>query len=338
MKAYTITKYGNQPLTLTDLPTPTPGANEVLVKIKAASVNPIDLKIKSGFMRPIMATHLPLTLGHDFVGEVVQLGSQVTAFKLGERVFGKLDDWRIGSFAEYAVAQTTDIAVVPAALTDVQAAAIPLVGLTAYQALHEYLAVQPGQRVYIPAGAGGVGSLAIPLAAAMGAQVITTASAKNTARLKQLGATTVLDYHDPQLFDHLGIVDAAFDLRGGKELRETVKHIKRGGGIVTLNAIPNQRFVADQADYYQLSGFKRALLTTLALSMDRRARRAGIHYRFMLVKSSGAQLTTLTNMLLARGVMPTVDRTFTFEETQQALDFVATGHAHGKVVITHDLN
>lgn len=335
MKAYTISKYGKQPLTLSELPIPVPTDNQVLVKINAASVNPIDLKRKHGDVRTIMTTQFPLTLGHDFAGEVIQTGSSVDRFKVGTRVFGKLPDNHIGSFAEYVTVEATNIAPIPAEFSDIQAAAIPLVGLTAYQALHDYLDVQPGQNVYIPAGSGGLGSLAIPIATALGAKVTTTASSKNFDRLKTLGATTVIDYHQPQFLTRLGMFDAAFDLRGGQELSATFDHIKAGGRIVTVNAFPNRAFLRDQADYYQLKAPMRFLLRLLSGRLDKKANQHHIDYRFMLVKSSGTQLAEMTDLLTTNHVLPTIDQTFTFDQTQAALNYVASGHATGKVVITH---
>ena len=334
MKAYTISKYGKQPLTLSELPGPVPTDTQVLVKINAASVNPIDLKRKHGDLRTIMATEFPLTLGHDFAGEVIQTGSDVHRFKVGDRVFGKLPDNHIGSFAEYVTVEAVNIARTPAELSDVQAAAIPLVGLTAYQALHDYLNVQPGQSVYIPAGSGGLGSLAIPIAAALGAEVTTTASPKSVDRLKALGATTVIDYHQPNFLTQLGTFDAAFDLRGGQELTATFDHVKPGGHIVTVNGFPNRAFLKDQGDYYQLKAPMRFLLKLLSGRLDKKAKQRNIDYRFMLVKSSGAQLAELTDFLTTNHVLPTIDQTFTFDQTQTALDYVASGHATGKVVIT----
>lgn len=335
MKAYTISAYGKQPLTLSELPVPVPNDNQVLVKINAASVNPIDLKRKHGDLRTIMATQFPLTLGHDFAGAIIQTGTAVQQFNVGDRVFGKLPDDHIGSFAEYVTVEAVNITRIPAELTDVQAAAIPLVGLTAYQALHDYLDVKPGQHVYIPAGSGGLGSLAIPIATALGAEVTTTASPKSFDRLKALGATTVIDYHQPQFSTQLGNFDAAFDLRGGQELTATFDHVKSGGHIVTVNAFPNQAFLRAQADYYQLKAPMRLLLRLLSGRLDKKAKQRHIDYRFMLVKSNGAQLAEVTRLLAADHVSPTIDRTFTFDQTQAALDYVASGHATGKVVITH---
>lgn len=236
MTSFKFSRYGNHPLIKTQVEIPTPAADEVLVQIKAASVNPVDMKKRNGDLRFLVPEKHPAATGHDFAGVVTALGNNVADFEVGQRVFGKLDDWHIGSFADFVAVKPKFIAEIPADWTFEQAAAMPLVALTSYQALHDYLQIKPGQSVLIPGGAGGIGSIAIPLAKALGAQVTTTASPKNFARLQGLGADVVLDYHDDQALLTQPQFDAIFDTRGGNDLLASFALIKANGRLVSLNA------------------------------------------------------------------------------------------------------
>ena len=335
MTSFMFDRFGKHPLTKHQISVPTPKPGEVLVEIKAAAVNPVDIKKRNGDLRFLLPEKHPAPTGHDFAGIITAVGSAVTDFKVGQRVFGKLDDWHIGSFADFICVRTKYIAEIPTDWSFEQAAALPLVGLTSYQALHDYLQLKPGQSVLIPGGSGGIGSIAIPLAKALGARVTTTASPKNFTRLRALGAEVVLDYHDDQALSKQPQFDAVFDTRGGQDLIASFDLVKANGRIVSLNAMPDPQFVADQGEYFHLNAFKRVILKLASAKVDRLAQKHHVWYRFMLVKSSGQQLQTLTELMQAHQIQMPIDRTFTFADTQTALDHVEAGHAQGKVVINH---
>ena len=335
MTSFMFDRFGKHPLTKHQIPVPTPKAGEVLVEIKAAAVNPVDIKKRNGELRFLLPESHPAPTGHDFAGVITAVGSAVNDFKVGQRVFGKLDDWHIGSFADFVCVRTKYIAEIPADWSFEQAAALPLVGLTSYQALHDYLQLKPGQSVLIPGGSGGIGSIAIPLAKALGARVITTASPKNFARLQALGAEVVLDYHDEHALTTQPKFDAIFDTRGGEDLIKSFDLVKANGRIVSLNAMPDPRFVADQGHYFHLNAVKRLILNLASAKVTRLAQKHHVWYRFMLVKSSGQQLQTLAELMQAHQIAMPIDRTFTSADTQAALDYVEAGHAQGKVIITH---
>lgn len=334
MTSFMFERFGKHSLSKQQRPIPTPNAGEVQVQIKAAGVNPVDIKKRNGELRFLLPETHPAPAGHDFAGIITAVGSGVSTFASGQRVFGKLDDWHIGSFADYVCVPAKYIAEMPADWTFTQAAAMPLVGLTSYQALHDYLQLKAGQSVLIPGGSGGIGSFAIPMAKALGAQVTTTASPRNFARMHALGADIVLDYHDDQAVATQPKFDAIFDTRGDKDLLQSFNLVKTGGRVVSINAMPDPRFVADQGDYFRLNGFKRFILKLVSSKVTRLAKQHHLWYRFMLVKSSGAQLQAILK-LLSSDSRPQIDREFAFADTQAAVDYVEAGHAQGKVVITH---
>ena len=335
MTSFMFDRFGKHPLTKHQIPVPMPKADEVLVKIKAASVNPVDIKKRTGDLRFLLPEKHPAPTGHDFAGVITAIGRAVTDFQIGQRVFGKLDDWHLGSFADFICVRTKYIAEIPASWSFEQAAALPLVGLTSYQALHDYLQLKSGQSVLIPGGSGGIGCIAIPLAKALGASVTTTASPKNFARLQALGADSVCDYHDDQALTNQPKFDAIFDTRGGQDLIANFDLVKTNGRIVSLNAMPDPKFVADQGDYFHLNAFKRLILKLASAKVTRLAQEHHVWYRFMLVKSSGQQLQTLTELMQAHHIEMPIDRSFHFADTQAALDDVEAGHAQGKIVIIH---
>lgn len=335
MTSFMFDRFGKHPLTKHQIAIPAPKPGEVLIEIKAAAVNPVDIKKRNGELHFLLPEAHPAPTGHDFAGVITAVGSAVTDFKVGQRVFGKLDDWHIGSFADFVCVRTKYIAEIPANWSFEQAAALPLVGLTSYQALHDYLQLKPGQSVLIPGGSGGIGSIAIPLAKALGARVTTTASPKNFDRLQTLGADIMCDYHDKQALTNQPKFDAIFDTRGGEDLIASFNLLKANGRIVSLNAMPDPKFVADQGNYFHLNAFKRFILKLASAKVTRLAQKHHVWYRFMLVKSSGQQLRTIADLIQAHQIQMPIDRTFTFADTQAALDYVEAGHAQGKVVITH---
>lgn len=330
MKAAYIERYGNNDLVkLGFVPQPQLGPHDLLVRVRAASVNPVDLAIRSGRLKPILHYKLPLILGSDLSGEVVGVGSAVTRFKVGDEVFARLDKDRIGSFAEYALVTEQVAALKPANLTHVEAASIPLVGLTAWQALTDIGHVTKGQKVLIQAGSGGVGSIAIQLARELGAEVATTVSKRNEALARELGAQTVIDYRTQQFDDVLSDMDFVLDTQGGDVLERSFKVLRRGGTLVTINGAPTPEAVRD----YKVAWPVRLALSAAHLKHDHLARRYSVKFAYLFMRPDGQQLELLGDMLQRGSIRPVIDRVFSLNEVREALAYSATGRATGKVVI-----
>lgn len=243
MKAMTINKYGkNVPLVMTEQPMPSIGEHDVLVEIHAASLNPIDYKIKEGKMKLLLNYKFPLILGNDFSGVVVKVGSRVNTFKPGDEVYGRPRKNRIGTLAEFIAVHEEDICLKPVNLTFEEAASIPLIGLTTYQAFVDILKLQKGQKILIHAGSGGVGTFAIQLAKLMGAFVATTASEKGYDLVNSLGADLIINYKKENFEEILNGYDAVFDTLGGEALDKSFRILKPGGQIVSISGMPNPRF------------------------------------------------------------------------------------------------
>lgn len=329
MKAMQIEKYGHTDLKLRQLPIPLIEPHDVLIAVRAASVNPIDFKTRDGEVKMLVKHHMPLTLGHDFAGVIVKVGSQVTNFKKGDEVYGRPRDSRIGTFAQFVAVDVDDIALKPKNLSFIEATAIPLVGLTSYQALHDIAQVQPNQKVFIQAGAGGVGTVAIQLAKSLGAYVATTASAKNESVVRRLGADQVIDYHTEQFEEVLHDYDMVFDTLGGRQLRKSFRVLKSHGIIVSLSGLPNAHFGRER----HLGWLKTFLFGLVTLNLALLERKYKVVYRFLFMESSGAQLAKLTSLIEQQKLSPIVDRVFSLEQAQQALDYSEQGHAKGKIII-----
>lgn len=329
MQAAQINHYHQNQLVIQPTPLPRLQANDVLVKIMAASINPLDLKIMAGGLKLILPYQMPLTLGNDFAGEVVAVGPNVTQFKVGDAVYGRPRKSRIGTFAEYLAVNTEDIALKPQNLDYQQAAALPLVGLTSYQALHDLMDLHPGQKVLIQGGAGGIGTLAIQLAKSMGAFVATTASRKNFELVTALGADQVIDYHMENFAEVLSDYDAVFDTRGGHTLEQAFRVVKPGGHVVSISGLPTAQFAKD----YGLPRWKQALFGLASHKLMRLARQSQATYHFLFMWPSGQELQLLTNLVERQTLRPLIDRVFTFDHLNQALDYSRKGHARGKIVI-----
>lgn len=329
MQAAVIQKYRQRNLTLTTVPVPKIQETDVLVKIVAASLNPIDLKTRDGKLRFLLDYRMPLILGSDFAGIVEQTGSRVTNVHVGDAVYGRVQKNRIGTFAEYIAVDQNDIAPKPANLTFEQAAAVPLVGLTSYQALSDLMQIKAGDNVFIQAGSGGIGTMAIQIAKQMGAFVATTTSAKNAELVTQLGADQVIDYHTTDFDRVLRNYDAAFDTMGGDLLQKTFKIVKPGGKIVSLSGLPDGHF----AKSYGLPWWKQAMLWLANGSIRKLERETKVAYRFLFMKPSGAQLRIINQLIEAKKVTPVIDRVVPFSQIQSAVDYLETGRAQGKVIV-----
>ncbi|MFF8873327.1 NADP-dependent oxidoreductase [Streptomyces massasporeus] len=331
MKTYLIEKYGDQSaVRAAEMPDPEPGAHDVLVKIHAASVNPLDFKIRDGAFKVILPYRLPLVLGNDLAGVVVQIGSAVTRFAVGDEVYTRPDKDRIGTFAELIAVHQNDLAHKPASLTMAEAASLPLVALTSWQALVERAQVQPGQKVLIHAGSGGVGTIALQLARHLGAHVATTASAANAALVKELGADVVIDYRAQDFEQLLDGYDIVLDTLGGKTLEKSLRVLKPCGKVISIAGPPD----ADFARELGANPVLRQAMNALSFKTRRQAKRQGVTYSFLFMKADGDQLCELTRLIDAGEIRPVVDRVFPFEQTREAMEYAETGRAKaGKVVI-----
>ncbi|MGD6849438.1 NADP-dependent oxidoreductase [Rossellomorea aquimaris] len=330
MKAMTIKQYGKTiPLELTDLPIPDMGEQDVLVEIHAASINPIDFKIRDGKVKMLLSYKMPLVLGNDFSGKVIQTGSKVSKFQIGDEVYGRPRKNRIGTFAEYLSVHEDDVSLKPENLTFEEAASLPLVGLTSWQAFHEILQLKPDQKILIHAGAGGVGTFAIQLAKEMGVFVATTASEKGFDLVSSLGADRVINYREEKFEEILNEYDAVFDTLGGDVLDRSFRLLKPHGKIVSVSAVPNRRFAAEN----NLGFIKRLLFSVVSRNISALEKKFNVDYHFLFMKPSGEQLTKIKHLVEKGSIRPVIDRVYSLEEAQEAVQYVETGRAKGKVVI-----
>ncbi|AMP05054.1 NADP-dependent oxidoreductase [Collimonas pratensis] len=330
MKAYFIKRYGKaEVLTSGELPEPALREDDVLVQIHAAGVNPVDYKIRNGEFKLLLPYTMPLILGSDLAGVIVRVGARVRRFKVGDEVYARSHDDRIGTFAEFIAIKEDALALKPAKLTMEEASSIPLVALTAWQALVEKGQLKQGQKVLIHAGSGGVGTIAIQLARHIGATVATTASAANADMLKGLGADIVIDYKKDDFSTKLKDYDLVLDTQGGNTLKKSLSVLKPGGKLIGIAGPPDPDFARQRG----MNGFFRLVMGLLSYGIRKAARRNGASYSFLFMKASGRQLGEISSLIEAGHIRPVVDRVFPFEQTRQALDYVETGRAKGKVVI-----
>ncbi|MDC2860910.1 MULTISPECIES: NADP-dependent oxidoreductase [unclassified Delftia] len=330
MKAFVLESYGaNRALQLADVPEPQLRDDEVLVQVHAAGVNQLDSKIKDGQFKLILPYRLPLILGHDVAGVVVKAGPRVRQFKPGDEVYARTDDFRIGTFAEFVPVKESSLAPKPKGLTMEEAASIPLVGLTAWQALVETAKLTKGQGVFIQAGSGGVGTFAIQLARHLGATVATTTSAANFELVRSLGADVVIDYRTQDFEDVLHDYDVVLNSQDGKTLGKSLRVLKGGAKLISISGPPDPAFGRNIA----APAFVRLVMRLLSSGIRRRARGRGIDYSFLFMKADGAQLREITRLIEAGAIRPVVDKVFAFESTNEALAYAEAGHAKGKVVI-----
>lgn len=330
MQAFVLERYGKQrALQLTEQPVPALRDDEVLVEVHATGVNLLDAKLRAGEFKLILPYRLPLILGHDVAGVVVKLGARVDRFKLGDEVYARVDDFRIGTFAEFVPVKQSSLALKPKRLTMEEAASIPLVGLTAWQALVEMAHLQPGQKVFIQAGSGGVGSFAIQLAKQLGARVATTTSTTNIALVKSLGADLVVDYKTQDFEAVLRDYDLVLNSQDGKTLEKSLRVLKAGGRLISISGPPDPAFGRQIA----APGFIQLVMRLLSAGVRRRARKRGVGYDFLFMRANGAQLQQIGQLIDTGAIRPVIDRVFPFADTNAALAYVETGRAKGKVVI-----
>ncbi|EEL33587.1 MULTISPECIES: NADP-dependent oxidoreductase [Bacillus cereus group] len=329
MKAMIIDRYGKVPMRMTEVPTPEINEYEVLAEIHAASINPIDFKIRDGKVKMLLKYEMPLILGNDFSGVIVKIGAKVTNFKVGDEIYARPRKNKIGTFAEYIAIHEDDIALKPNNLSFEEAASIPLVGLTSYQALHDIMQLQKGQKILIHAGSGGVGTFAIQLAKIMGATVTTTASEAGANLVTSLGADEIINYKTEKFEDVLKNYDAVFDTIGGATLEKSFNIIKSGGNIVSVSGMPNAHFGKEFG-----SGFFKTLLFSLASKkLTALEKKHNAQYSFLFMKPSGDQLRTIANYIEAGQIKPVIDRVFPFEDAQKAMEYSESGRAKGKIIV-----
>ncbi len=330
MKAALIKQYNKDiTVTLEDVTKPSISDNDVFIKVTAAGVNPVDNMISKGEVKLIVPYKLPQIAGNEVVGIIEEVGKNVVNYKIGDRVFSRLPLNRIGAFAQYVAVDAEAIAKVPAYLTDVEAAAIPLTSLTIMQAL-DLMHIESGKTIFISGGTGGVGGMAIPIAKAKGLTVITNGSASNKDRVLALGADQFIDYKSQDYVDILSDVDYVLDTLGGKETEKQMKILKKGGSLVSLRAMPNGSF----AKRMHLPFYKQLLFTLAGHSCDAMAKRYGVHYDFIFVESNGKQLQEVADIFEKLEIKPSIDTVYPFEEVNDALQKVANGHSKGKTVLT----
>ncbi|MCZ4120348.1 NADP-dependent oxidoreductase [Streptomyces sp. H39-S7] len=331
MRAFMVEKYGDATtMRAAEVPDPRVGPDDVLVKIHAAGVNPLDIRIRNGDFKLFMPYRLPLLLGNDLAGTVVRVGPSVTRFTVGDEVYARPGKERIGTFAEILAVHHDDLAAKPATLTMTEAASLPLVALTAWQALVERAHVQPGQKVLIHAGAGGLGSITVQLAKALGAHVATTVSTANVDLAKELGADEVIDYRTQDFATLLDGYDVVLDSLGGENLAKSLRVLKPGGTAISVAGPPDPDF----ARALGVNPVLRLAMTVLSFKTRRQAKRLGVTYSFLFMKASGDQLRELTPLIDTGKIRPVIDRVFPFDQTLQAMEYVEKGRAKaGKVVV-----
>lgn len=331
MKAFLIDRYKKGgALRLGESPVPELRENDVMIEVHAAGVNPLDNKIRDGEFKLILPYSLPLVLGNEVAGVVVRVGANVRRFKPGDAVYARPAKDRIGTFAEYIAMDEADIAIKPNNLTMEEAASIPLVALTAWQVLVERANVQKGQKVLIHAGSGGVGTIAIQLAKHLGAHVATTTSTANIALVKSLGADVVVDYKKDDFEKVLQGYDVVLNSLGKDTLEKSVTVLKPGGKLISISGPPDPDFARQNGSGWLL----RQVMRLLSAGIRRKSKRRGISYSFLFMTANGGQLSQITSLFEAGVIGPVIDRIFPFEKTNEALAYVETGRAKGKVVVT----
>lgn len=330
MKAFLIDRYSKKdPMRLGETPMPELRDDDVLIEVHAAGLNVLDSKLKSGEFKLILPYRMPLVLGHDVAGVVTRVGSRVRQFKVGDEVYSRPPDRRIGTFAEFIAVNENDVAPKPKNVTMEEAASIPLVGLTVWQALVERYGLKRGQKVFIQAGSGGVGTFAIQLAKHLGATVATTTSSANGDLVKGLGADIVIDYKKDDFEKALQDYDLVLHSQDTATLEKSLRVLKPGGTLISISGPPDPAF----ARGIQAPWFVRLIVRLLSSGVRKKAARRGLKYSFLFMRANGNQLREITRLIEAGAIKPVIDRVFPFESSNEALAYVEAGRAKGKVVV-----
>lgn len=330
MKAFVINKYSKKgDLQLANVTIPELKENDVLVEIHASGLNVLDSKIKTGEFKLLLSHKFPLILGHDVAGVITKVGKNVKKFKVGDAVYSRVADDRIGTFAEFIAIDEKDVALKPKNISMEEAASIPLVALTAWQALVETAKLQKGQKVFIQAGSGGVGTIAIQLAKHLGAIVATTASEKSFEMLKKLGADVLIDYKKDDFEDILKNYDLVLNSQDTNTLEKSLRIVKPGGKVISISGPPTPDF----AKAIGAPWFVKIILSLLSSGIRKKAAKLGVNYSFLFMRADGAQLSQITSLIESGAIKPVLDKTFPFEQTNTALAYIESGRAKGKVVV-----
>ncbi len=306
MKAAYIEAYGgSDQLKIGELPTPEIGQKDILIEVHAASVNPVDWKIREGYLKGMLNFQMPLVLGWDVAGTVAALGSEVSSFKIGDEVFSRSDISRQGTYAELVTVEAQLVVAKPESLSFEEAASLPLVAHTAWEVMFETMDLQKGNKIFIGAGSGGVGTVAIQLAHARGAQVITSTSTPNLEWVRKLGADEVIDHttHNPN--DLVRDMDYVFDTMGGADQNEMYAKLKHGGQLVSISKQPEEAA----------------------------AKTAGVRVAYVFMQPTGARLEKIAESVRRGELKPVIDQVFALEQIREAHDYAERGHTKGKVVI-----
>ena len=330
MQAFIVERYGKKnALQQAEVPMPELRDDEVLIEVHAAGVNLLDAKIRSGEFKLILPYTTPFILGHDVAGVVSKIGPLVRQFKVGDEVYSRPDDLRIGTFAQFVAVRESSVALKPGNLSMEEAASIPLVALTAWQALVGRANLKKGQKVFIQAGSGGVGTVAIQLARHLGATVATTAGTSNLAWVKSLGADIVVDYKKDDFESVLSDYDVVLNSQDGKTLTKSLNVLKPGGKLISISGPPDPAF----AEAIKAPWLVRQVMRALSFGTRRKARRLQLDYSFLFMQANGSQLQQITSLIESGAIRPVVDKVFPFEASNEALAYVESGRAKGKVVI-----
>ncbi len=331
VRGYVLTRYGAaDAMQLRDVPLPIAGAGEVLIATCAAGLNPVDYKMRDGGTRLVFRVKLPAVAGGEVAGVIDAVGPGVTRFAPGDRVFARVDKVKLGAFAEYVAVDQDFVATMPDSLDFVQAAGVPLAGLTALQALRDELGVQQGEKVFIAGGAGGVGTFAVQLAKWLGAYVATTASPRGAELVRRLGADLVVDYTRDNVRDLLHDYDAALDLVGGQSLADALAVVRPGGRLVSIAGPPEPLTARKDLAAGRVLA---AMFWLVSIRIRGQARKRGVSYRYMFMHPSGEDLATLARLIDEQRVEVVTDRVFGFEQIADAFEYLEQGHAKGKVVV-----
>jgi NADPH:quinone reductase-like Zn-dependent oxidoreductase len=330
MKAYTINRYSKTDnLQLVEIASPQVNENDLLIEVHSAGINQLDAKIKAGEFKLMMPYKFPLILGHDLAGIVTKVGSKVKKFKVGDAVFARPADYNIGTFAEYIAVNENDVALKPSNISMEEAASIPLVALTVWQAIVEKAKLKKGQKVFIQAGSGGVGTIAIQLAKHLGATVATTTSTDNIDWVKELGADIVINYKTQDFESILKDYDLVLNSQDAKTLEKSMNILKPKGKVISISGPPDVTYAKENG----LSWFFKFVFSLLSNKVRKQAKKRNIDYSFLFMKADGKQLSEIGKLIEADVIRPVVEKVFSFDKMNEALTYVASGRAKGKVVV-----
>ncbi|MGK9043905.1 NADP-dependent oxidoreductase [Mammaliicoccus vitulinus] len=334
MRAVQLEKYNkNSEVHVNNIDIPEIKSNEVLVKVAYAAINPLENLIITGSVKLIQNYKMPVTLGNELTGIITEIGNKVTDYQIGDKIYTRLPIDKIGAFADYVAIETSAIAKLPNNLNLKTGAAVPLTGLTAYQAITEELQAESGKTLFIPGGSGSFGQMAVPIAKYLGLKVIVSGSPRLREQFISKGVDQYIDYKSENYWETLSNMDYVIDTLGGNEFDKELSVMKTGGTIVSLINAPNKHF-AEKNDF---STLKKILFTVAGKKFDKKAKQKAIDYRFIFVRSDGEQLKELSKIIEKDNIIPDIDnQVFTISEIDKALDYTFNHHTNGKVLLKVD--